>query len=208
MTVHVRTALFLTVYFSAAVSAQSTPSCPTVSRASAAPLPAKACTLSCGTDRWPVKTMSDRDAQRVDIVPRRSTITALTRLRRPASRPRDRRANVTERRVFCVDALVAIADPRPQEDGDLHVVLLDPADPKITLIAEFPDARCPAVCASRFAPAMGAARTAFERRLNTATTDTIRVLVVGVAFFDRNHGQIGAAPNFIELHPVLAVAFP
>jgi hypothetical protein len=29
--------------------------------------------------------------------------------------------------------------------------------------------------------------------------------VTGVVFFDRNHGQIGAAWNGVELHPVLAV---
>jgi hypothetical protein len=30
--------------------------------------------------------------------------------------------------------------------------------------------------------------------------------VVGVAFFDYNHGQTGVAPNAIELHPVLGFA--
>jgi hypothetical protein len=31
-----------------------------------------------------------------------------------------------------------------------------------------------------------------------------RAAVVGVAFFDFNHGQTGVAPNAIELHPVLS----
>ena len=35
----------------------------------------------------------------------------------------------------------------------------------------------------------------------------IRVEVTGIGFFDRNHGQVGAAPNFVELHPVLALRF-
>ena len=30
--------------------------------------------------------------------------------------------------------------------------------------------------------------------------------VVGVAFFDYQHGQTGVAPNAIELHPVLDFA--
>jgi hypothetical protein len=30
-----------------------------------------------------------------------------------------------------------------------------------------------------------------------------RAAVIGVAFFDFNHGQTGVAPNAIELHPVL-----
>jgi hypothetical protein len=35
--------------------------------------------------------------------------------------------------------------------------------------------------------------------------EPIVVRVTGVGFFDRNHGQVGAAPNLIELHPVLAI---
>jgi hypothetical protein len=31
--------------------------------------------------------------------------------------------------------------------------------------------------------------------------------VVGVAFWDFNHGQTGVAPNAIELHPVLGFAY-
>jgi hypothetical protein len=33
-----------------------------------------------------------------------------------------------------------------------------------------------------------------------------RASVVGMAFFDYNHGQTGVAPNAIELHPVLGFA--
>jgi len=34
------------------------------------------------------------------------------------------------------------------------------------------------------------------------------VRITGVGFFDYIHGQHGVAPNGIELHPVLGVAFP
>jgi len=33
----------------------------------------------------------------------------------------------------------------------------------------------------------------------------IKVRVTGVVFFDRVHGQIGVAPNGVELHPVLDI---
>jgi len=33
----------------------------------------------------------------------------------------------------------------------------------------------------------------------------IRVRVTGILFFDRLHGQIGVAPNGVELHPVLDI---
>jgi hypothetical protein len=76
------------------------------------------------------------------------------------------------------------------------------------MIAEIPEVRCATVCASRYAAAFAAARETAERRLATWDTDTLRVRIVGVGFFDRNHGQTGAAPNYFELHPVLAVQFP
>jgi hypothetical protein len=37
--------------------------------------------------------------------------------------------------------------------------------------------------------------------------DPIQVKITGVGFFDRAHGATGAAPNVIELHPVLKVEF-
>jgi hypothetical protein len=52
------------------------------------------------------------------------------------------------------------------------------------------------------------ARQAFENRLKTWTTDTLRLRIMGVGFFDRPHGQYGAAPNYIELHSVLGIDFP
>ena len=37
--------------------------------------------------------------------------------------------------------------------------------------------------------------------------DAAVVVVTGVGFFDRPHNQIGHAPNNLELHPVLSIAF-
>lgn len=203
-----RAALLLMVLgLGGSADAQHPARCPTVPRSLALPLPARSCTLDCGRDRWPVKTLSDRDVSRINFTPRRSTVRALARLRPPTARPADRRTSVAERRVYCIEALITEI-PRPQEDGDLHVILSDPVDPENTIIAELPDPRCPAVCASPLAAALGSARRKLERQLATWSTDTLRVVIVGVGFFDRNHGQLGAAPNFFELHPVLAVVFP
>lgn len=38
----------------------------------------------------------------------------------------------------------------------------------------------------------------------TALTPT-SARITGIGFFDRAHGQTGAAPNVIELHPVLKI---
>lgn len=171
------------------------------------PLPQAAdCSVTCtGEDRWLVKTLLDRDAHRVDFVPRRSTIAALRQLRRPQRRAPDARNSVHERRVYCVEAL--IVEVRPQDDGDLHVLLRDPDD-KSEMIVEVPDSRCQNVCRSPWVDVFSTARKQLEDRLRTWNTDTLRVVVTGVGFFDRNHGQLGAAPNWFELHPVLSVRFP
>jgi hypothetical protein len=42
------------------------------------------------------------------------------------------------------------------------------------------------------------------RRAREAAPVCPRARVVGVLFFDYDHGQIGVAPNAVELHPVLA----
>src|SRR5260370_37385818 len=34
------------------------------------------------------------------------------------------------------------------------------------------------------------------------------VVVTGVGFFDKVHGQMGVAKNGIEIHPILAIEFP
>lgn len=165
------------------------------------------CGFKCGTERWQVKTLTDRDRGSVDFNVRRSTVAALGRLARPARRPADARAGVHERRVYCVEAWI-VDEPNSQDDGDMHVVLRGVEDGRSTMVAEFPDVRCAVVCTSGFARAFAAARQQLEGRLKTWNTDTLRVVIVGVGFFDRNHGQYGAAPNFFELHPVLAIRFP
>jgi hypothetical protein len=81
-------------------------------------------------------------------------------------------------------------------------------DTTATIVVEFPDQRCSGVCASAFAEPMARARHLLEQRLATFTTDTLRMRIMGVGFFDRPHGQYGAAPNYFELHPVLAIDFP
>jgi hypothetical protein len=49
--------------------------------------------------------------------------------------------------------------------------------------------------------------TAYRRRQMSNARNAVRLCtkarVVGVAFFDFNHGQTGVAPNAIELHPIL-----
>ncbi|MDP3775870.1 MAG: hypothetical protein Q8Q85_16545, partial [Gemmatimonadales bacterium] len=81
-------------------------------------------------------------------------------------------------------------------------------DRSATMIAEIRDPECSGSCRSGFAERYARARQAFETWVNDPDRSEEAVAIVtGVGFFDRNHGQTGAAPNFIELHPVLSIQF-
>ncbi len=164
------------------------------------------CGVHCGTERWQVKTLSDPDADRVELTPVATTVESLTALPRPGYLPSYGRSGQTETTVFCVEGW--LAGFTTEADFDIHVVVAGLEDTSATMIVEIPDARCSGACASGFAELYARARQALENRLDTLATDTLRVRIMGVGFFDRPHGQYGAAPNNIELHPVLGIDFP
>jgi hypothetical protein len=150
---------------------------------------------ACGVDRWPVKILADRDSGRVDLKPVATTIAILARLPRPdGERPQANRVTF-ERRTVRVHAILR-SQHRSDDDSDIHLVLADPADPNVTLVAEVPDSAC----------ALGVPHaTAYARirRILPRIAPGTEIEVEGVLFFDRDHGQTGVAPNAIEIHPVL-----
>jgi hypothetical protein len=101
-----------------------------------------------------------------------------------------------ERRIYSVIAAVTL--DRTEADLDHHLVLRAGYVVQRTMIAETPSSLC----------TVGA--TAYRRRQMSDARKAARVCsrarVVGVAFFDYDHGQTGVAPNAIELHPVLGFA--
>lgn len=161
---------------------------------------------ACGTERWPVKVGDDPDAVTVDlrkIVP--TTIVALDDLPPPSERPEAARIRDAETTVYALEAMLTAY--KLETDGDYHLVLADGAGH--TLIAEIPDPACvgtesPFVAGIRNARAEFDARLKVRRRFRRAA---IRVKVIGVGFFDFEHHQRGVAPNAIEIHPVLDIAF-
>lgn len=150
----------------------------------------------CGEERWPVKVLLDRDAGRVDFTAEPTTIGALAGIPRPlGARPTAARLAI-ELRTFRVRG--RLMDVTEQADGDLHLVVVDIADPTQFLVAEIPDSAC----------AVGSRRAsdyAEAQRWARRTGIPIEVEIEGVAFWDDQHGQVGMARNGIELHPVLRV---
>ena len=153
-------------------------------------------TLKCGVERWPVKVLLDSGAATLVRQAEATTITALTGMPKETDRPQNGRASL-ERRVFRVRGI--ILEQRPiQADGDVHLVLGDPADRTRFLVAEIPDSAC--AVGSRYASDFAEARRTF-----VGMPVGLEVEGEGGAFWVDDHGQLGAAPNGIELHPVLKI---
>jgi hypothetical protein len=162
-----------------------------------------------GSERTRVKVLADPDAAAVSLTPRATTVSALRALPRPqrveAGTPRLR---PFEFRTYRVDARL-VAGHRNLANGDEDLIVSDDAGK--TMIVVFPDENCPIFDESEQSDTMHAAKDSFTAEcggLLSATGWTAltgRIIVSGVAFFDVRHArpERRAAPNLIQLHPVL-----
>jgi hypothetical protein len=159
--------------------------------------------ISCGKERWDIKTGTDPASTSVDqSVVQRTTIAQLDLLQPPPN-PTARVAPVEE----TVYQLTATLDGyKTEADSDDHLVLDDGQGR--TMIVEIPAPDC--ISAGPFKAAVSQVRPAFDSRFRPTRTTFkkagVTVTVTGVGFFDRVHGQQGVAPNGIELHPVLSIS--
>lgn len=161
---------------------------------------------ACGKERWAVKTGTDPDASRIDLRHGvATTVAKLDALPAPVHLPRDRRIPPVETTVYRVHAtLIAYKHER---DGDYHLVLRGRSGQ--TMITEIPAPSCVG-SGSPLARGIARARHEFNARFHAedhSRYTRVPVTVTGVGFFDFPHGQMGVAPNAIELHPVLNVTF-
>jgi len=165
----------------------------------------QSCGRRCGVERWEIKTLSDPDADRVDFTPVPTTVEALGALSRPARTPQLSRVSPVEFTTYQIDAY--LGGFRRESDGDVHLILFGMKNQRASMIAEIPDPFCSGACASGLSADFAKARAILDQILAepNPTDQPIVVRVTGVGFFDRNHRQIGAAPNIIELHPVLTL---
>jgi hypothetical protein len=147
-------------------------------------------------ERWPVKIWADADAAKVDTVPVPITVAELVSLPRPETTfPYRNRAPGAEFQTFLLRARFVTALPQ-DGDSDIHLVVRDLEVQDATLVTEIPHPGCTAD--ERLARLFDQARKA----LRTVPRDAI-IEIVGLGFFDTQHGQRGMAPNGIEIHPVL-----
>jgi hypothetical protein len=153
---------------------------------------------TCGVERWPVKTLADPGARRVDFTVRPATVRYLGSLRANPGGPDSR--GPLETRVFGVQARVV--GVRREPDSDYHLII---SEGGATMIAEMPLTACTSGAHHRYS--VGTARAELERAVGGPVGESwihpnLRVRIAGVLFFDDPHGQSGHARNYAELHPV------
>ena len=197
---------------------------------------------ACGKERWAVKTLTDPAGETVAATsPTLGTVAELAAIGAPTRKEllaATARRFPQEKIVYRVSALVIgskqeVGTKKKPGDQDFHIVVADPSDVSITMIAEIPKGSC--VAASR-ADFFDTLRQEFETTFEKPAAGKLRKLaqpvaacVTGVGFFDLPHndersclpgeqptkknkkgkmvctGQDGVAPNGFELHPVLSI---
>ncbi|MDP9344004.1 MAG: hypothetical protein M3Q23_18310 [Actinomycetota bacterium] len=178
--------------------------------------PSSAVTLSgdrpaakqCGEWRWNIKTLSDKDAGKVNFKPKDRGVNYLRGLAAPKDLSSDTpRIQKVEFTTYSLK--VHLLRATFEDDSDVHLVVSAPANKAHTMIVEFPDTTCQGAAGSKKKKVMKQARddllaacppishSSFTKLKGTAT-------ITGVGFWDEIHGQSGVAPNGIELHPVLS----
>jgi hypothetical protein len=163
---------------------------------------------ACGDERRLVGAAADRNAALIADFARPAGIADLATLVAP-SRPDERshsRFLPTELTVYEVSGLLRTVERLP--DGDYRLVVADPDHQDSTIFAVSVDPAC--VSASRFAANIVAVRHTLDRQFAgfSRLEPNQPVTVTGIAFFAKRHGQAGAAPNGVELRPLIGVAFP
>lgn len=160
----------------------------------------------CGVERWSVKTGTDSDAASINLSS--ATATTIAEMRTwatPSPIPSNGRVAPHETTLYVINATLTLY--KLEDDSDYHLVMRDASGN--TIVTEIPCPGCVGA-SSPFAAAIANARATFDAHY-TATgsfqTANVPVQVKGIGMFDFPHGQTGAAPNQIELHPIVDIVF-
>src|SRR2546426_2125517 len=158
----------------------------------------------CGTERWAVKTLTDPEAGQVDLAPKPATAEQLAGLPVPDGFGQDAQRLEPETQAYTVAA--TLVEFKEETDSDIHLVIVGASGQ--SMIAEIPDPAC--AQGSRVLTQISRARAQFVGRFGRPGPSwhhvNAPIQVTGVLFFDVPHEQTGAAPNAVELHPVVDVS--
>ena len=158
-----------------------------------------------GVERWSVKVLTDAASSTVNFTPVNSNLAALVGLTTPAPNAYMLRTGPIEKTVYKITCNITIK--KFESDNDYHLVLSDGTH---TLIGEIPDPSCTTAATSSHVSEYAAAKAFVDAHIasgNVSNVNIPAVTVTGVGFIDPPHGQTGAPPNNLELHPILDIHF-
>jgi len=185
-----RAGVFALIFLAAAGTAAATAG----GRHSAAPSAAR-----CGGPLWLLKTLSDPQRAKVDLVPQQTTIASI-RERKGPGKPPTRRTTAFQRQTWEVPA--QITSFKLEATGALRLVLFDHG---AYMNAVIPAPNCLSA-RSRDRAEVVATWQAFVAKCGkgTSTWQSLGAVffVRGVGFWSQKRQFRGAAPNGAELHPV------
>ena len=163
--------------------------------------------MNCGgVERWAEKTLTDALEHTVNFTAVRQTVKQMTLLAAPTPSTSMTRTAPIETTTYITDCTITIK--KAESDNDYHLVLVD-ADGSTTMIGEIPDPACAAAASSPFVNQFLACRNFIDAHVasGNVTGLSLKVTVKGIGFIDPPHGQTGAAPNNMELHPIIDIYF-
>src|ERR1035437_3529910 len=158
-----------------------------------------------GTERWAEKVLADALASTVNFTPVLSNVASLVALATPTPNPYMTRQAGVEDKVYQITCNITIK--KSETDADYHLVLSDGTH---TLIGEIPNPVCSTAVATAHVIQYTTARNFIDAHIASGNVSNVNigmVTVTGVPFVDPPHGQTGAAPNNLELHPILDIHF-
>jgi len=163
--------------------------------------------LACGVERWSVKTLSDPNANTVNLTDvTTTTIKSLNLLTPHCGGGPNQRTYPEEFQVYEVVGRITLA--RLESDRDYHVAIADAAESSYTIVTEVADPACQGVVSSPHLQTMNDARAAWDalragQSLSSLPGTMVRVR--GVGFYDFNHNQTGRSQSCLELHPIISI---
>lgn len=158
-----------------------------------------------GVERWSQKVLTDALANTINFTGSVTTIASLVNIVTPTPSTTMTRYPGIEDKTYSVTCNITIK--KSETDNDYHLVLSDGVH---TLIGEIPDPVCSSAASSSHVSQYIAARNFIDAHIasgNVFNVNIPSVVVYGAAFIDPPHGQTGAAPNNLEIHPILDIHF-
>lgn len=157
-----------------------------------------------GVERWAVKVLTDAAAVQVNYTPRMTTLDSLVHIATTSSTTAPRIAGI-EFQNYTITCNITIK--KNEDDNDYHLVLKSGNE---TMVGEVPDPVCAVAASSGHVNEFIASRNWVNTHIGTGAVANVSlpaVDITGVSFVDVSHGQTGAAPNQMEIHPILNILF-